>query len=354
MAACLLFWFGQVPCQEKGIKLFLKLGGKFVGKLKKPDKSLSAFLQVRNLQRQVATFLPHPTRPANDILLFVHNVRVGPPGMAYLDDLDEEASLQVQSLLQGCTTMEVMYDESDEYAKQVLKQANVHVSQDYFPLQTVFVVAGQSMPKEVTYLTRHGVTNWEFGTWYGKYFVQDFGFLKDARLDSLSLRDVTPTQWSDCNAKRLSIAAQNIDCQAFKTLDGVEELQLWVLNWDDRNITNWEGLHNFPNLNHLRLRCDLSRRDVQDLASVLAGMPKIKTFYFDGHAHASLLANLQHIQHLSSCMVNLHFGWGPAYWTCMILRFCFVVAVFWVASAGILYILYMMFGDMMFGGMLGH
>jgi hypothetical protein len=93
---------------------------------------------------------------------------------------------------------------------------------------------------------------------------------------------------------------------------------------------------------------------IQELASVLAGMPTIKTFYFDGPAHASLLANLQHIRHLSSCMVNVHFVPDLAYWTCTILRFCFVVVVLWVASAGIFYILYMMFSDTMFGGMLGH
>jgi hypothetical protein len=191
MAACLLFWFGQVPCQEKGIKLFLKLGGKFVGNLDLPDKSLSAFDQVRNLQRQASVRCGHPTRTLEDIVLFAHNVRVGPPGMAYLDDLDEEASLHVQSLLQGCTSLEMMYDDSDEYAKQVLKQANVHVSKDYFLLQKVFVVAGQSMPREVTYLTRHGVTNWDFSAWCGKCFVQDFGFLKDVRLDSLALTDIT-------------------------------------------------------------------------------------------------------------------------------------------------------------------
>ena len=282
MAACLLFWFGQVPCQEKGINLFLKLGGKFVGNLDLPDKSLSAFLQVRNLQRQASLLCGHPTRSYQDILLFAHNVRVGPPGMAYLDDLDEEASLHVQSLLQGCTSLEMMYDESDEYAKHVLEQAKALVSEHFPDTQEVYVVAEKSIPREVTYLTRHGVTKWNFYAVNYKSFVQDFGFLKNARFDSLTLTSIMPTDWTDCNAKRLHISTHSIDCQAFKILDRVEELQLWAIDSHcidyhrhchhtyyqchlhgrtSPSVTNWKGLYNFPNLKHLRLRCDLSRQD---------------------------------------------------------------------------------------------
>ena len=83
-----------------------------VGFLDAPDKSLAAFRQVRNLQRQVCLLCPHAKRTHEDIVLFVDQVPVGPPNMAYAEDLNEVQSFEVLSLLKDLKSMQFMWDES--------------------------------------------------------------------------------------------------------------------------------------------------------------------------------------------------------------------------------------------------
>lgn len=127
MATCLMVWFGQVV-QQDGIHVFSRLGGKYLGNFKLPSKSLSAFQKVRFLQQQAARLCPHPTRTCEDILLYANQTQVGPPNMAYLDDLNEEANLQVQQLLDRSTRLEMMWDEDDVYAKCKVEQAGIRVT----------------------------------------------------------------------------------------------------------------------------------------------------------------------------------------------------------------------------------
>jgi hypothetical protein len=310
MAACLSIWFGHVPCQEKGIKLFLKLGGKFVGNLDLPSKSLSPFQQVRDLQRQASRLCPHTTRSYEDIVLFVQNVRVGPPGMAYSDDLDEEASLQVQSLLHGCTSLAMMYDESDEYARNVLKQFYVWVDPGFD--RASIGTRDVSAPKEVAYLAKRGVTHWSFMNWYVPLHPRvhhDVAFLSKHRVQSLAFYVARPTNWRDCNFNQLVVCDTSIDCQTFQRLDAVKDLTLndfaRLLPPTKDAVFNWKGLRNFPNLATLRVRCYLSVQNAQALVAELAGMQHLKNFYFNGKAPPLLLENLQEVSHLASVVVNL-------------------------------------------------
>lgn len=112
MATCLIACFGQVVARQDGIQVFSRLGGKYIGIIKVPNKELSAFKKIRFLQEQVARICPHPMRrPHTHLCLYVGQKRIGPPDLTYLDDLNEDASLQVQHLLEGCTRLEMMWDE---------------------------------------------------------------------------------------------------------------------------------------------------------------------------------------------------------------------------------------------------
>jgi len=262
-------------------------------------------------------------------VLFAHNVRVGPPGMPYLDDLDEEASLQVQILLRGCTSLEMMYDESDEYARNVLKQANVWVER-YEDNKVAVVSEKVGVPREVAYLATHGVTHWLFMSkmpvypnlaflrkyrvtnwlfnWLNPRVRHDLSFLRKHRVESLGLCVAKPTDWRDCNFNHLVVWDTSIDCQAFPRLDAVEALKLNTRFWQDSTrdlVFNWKGLQNFPNMTHLLVRCNLSVRNARALVVELAGMHNLKWFCFDGKAPLLLLEGLQEVHHLARVEVNL-------------------------------------------------
>ena len=116
MATCLIACFGQVVARQDGIQVFSRIGGKYLGIIKVPNKELSTFKKVRFLQEQVARICPHPTRrPHTHLWLYVGQKQIGPTDLTYLDDLNEDASLQVQHLLEGCTRLEMMWDEQHLY-----------------------------------------------------------------------------------------------------------------------------------------------------------------------------------------------------------------------------------------------
>jgi hypothetical protein len=121
MATCLIACFGQIVAQQHGIQVFSRIGGKYLGIVKVPNKLLSAFKKVRFLQEQVARLCPHPTRrPHAHLLLYVGQKRIGPPDLPILDDLNEDASLQVQHRLEGCTRLEMLWDEQRLYLNMTL------------------------------------------------------------------------------------------------------------------------------------------------------------------------------------------------------------------------------------------
>jgi hypothetical protein len=317
MAMCLVAMFGQVSQvrrqKDVGIKLYMRVGGKYVGNLK-PGKSLSAFDQVRNLQRQAFLLCGHPTRTLEDILLYVHNVQVGPPGLAYLDDLDEEASLQVQSLLHGCTSLEMMYDESDEYAKQQVSKARISVS----VCSEVVIIAltgfgfgfkGLNLPKELGYVAKLRKKHWwiyylgsqnirvDFSVFGMKYGRSKSGSMYPLDIDNLDLYHVTPTNYMHCNVKRLKVTSNGINCKVYAELDQLEYLRLTdvqclndIYNQADNQAGNQAGNHaqvtyverNFkalaglPNLQIVCLISDLvTRRSASELLEAMALMPHV-------------------------------------------------------------------------------
>jgi hypothetical protein len=315
--------FGQVSQvrqqQDAGIKLYMRVGGKYVGNLK-PGKSLSAFDQVRELQRQAFLLCGHPTRTLEDILLYVHNVQVGPPGLAYLDDLDEEASLQVQSLLHGCTSLEMMYDESDEYAKQQVSKARIHVSVCLEVVTIAFTgfdfgFKSLTLPKELGYVAKLGKKRWsmyylgsqniqiDFSVFGMRYGRSKSGSMYPLDIEDLDLFNVTPTNYMHCNVKSLQVTSNSINCKVYAELDQLEYLRLTdaclidIYNQagnqadnqaDNRGGTqvtyverNFKALADLPNLKLVCLSSGLvTRRSASELLEAMSLMPHVK--WLDG------------------------------------------------------------------------
>jgi hypothetical protein len=291
-------WFGQVELHARNIELFSRFSGTFVGKLKKPDKSLSAFDQVRELQRQAFLLCGHPTRSLEDIVLYVHNVQVGPPNMPYLEDLGEEASLQVQSLLHGCTSLEMMYDESDEHAKQQVSNARISVG--FFPefvsimIPSMSVVSG--LPRELGYIAKQGHTQWSMYymgvgslqvdfTVFGMKYKQSKSGSLSCHVELLKLSKVIPTNYMHYNVKSLSVEVWYVDCKVFADLDQLEVLKLSEIAHLANHQANTQGTyiaHNFkalaglPNLKHVHLNVNLvTLQSASELLDAMALMPHV-------------------------------------------------------------------------------
>ena len=288
------------------IALVSRLGGVQLGFLDLPDKSLSAFKQVRRLQQQASLLCPHPTRTFEDVLLFVGLLPVGPPDLAYLDDFDEQQSSQVERLLYECTFLNMMWDESDSYAKDVVDKANGLYC--YVGTNKVLIKFGHGgVPREVAYLAKSNVTDWHFESYCYSTQTIDLSFLGKLRLERLVLDGVKPTTWEFCNTKSLKVDT-SIEL-AFPQLCGVEDLELsetgWVCSTAKESWVNWQGLQSFPNVTTLRVNGNLSVRNAQELVLELADMFEIRTFCFTGAAPRAFLGDLQRVPHLTCVSVRL-------------------------------------------------
>ena len=219
--------FGQV--RQDGIKVFSKLGGQYLGDIHVANTSMNALQQVRFLQLQAASLCPHPTRSCKDLLLYVDQQQVGPPGMPYITEFSPQERLDVEqalSSIKSTKTIHVMWDESDEHAQRVINETT-HVCMEHEP--NVFcIMLYKAVPKEITYLARRwakqGVTTGTI-TNLGAPCVQDLRFLRSLNLTSLVWKDVVPTSWEDCNVQALQVEGTQLDF-AFNNLDKVKELSL--------------------------------------------------------------------------------------------------------------------------------
>ena len=266
MATCLMACFGQVVvARQDNIKVFSRLGGNYLGDIKVPSKTLSAFKQVRYLQQQAVRLCPHPKRTCEDLLLYVGQEQVGPPGMAYMDDLDEDTALQVQTLLKGCTRLEMMWDEDDAYAKSKVKEAGINVKD--FGCCLDIELNGTDLPKELGYLGKKGKSRWHITTHTGtdicvdfsvfkmRYAISSSGFIHPPEVESLSLYNITPTNYMHCNVKNLWVKALDIDCKVFENLEQTETLHLSGLRHTriTHVVRNFQELAKLPNLKTLYL-----------------------------------------------------------------------------------------------------
>jgi hypothetical protein len=95
--------------QRKRIKLYNKLGGQFVGYLKVPDKSLSLWEQVTDLQKQAAKLWPSD-KSYLDVLLYVDNTLITKSNTELLDIFQNGTPLHM--MWDACYTrsMELVYN----------------------------------------------------------------------------------------------------------------------------------------------------------------------------------------------------------------------------------------------------
>jgi hypothetical protein len=275
--------FGQVVVgRQDSIEVFSRLGGKYLCDVKVPSKTLSAFKQVRFLQEEVARLCPHPTRTHEDLLLYTNQEAIGPPGMAYMDDLDEEASLQVHQLLEGCTRLEMMWNEDDSYARSKVEQAGIQVGEDDDNLGVSLRLNGADLPKELGYLGKLRRPCWDIFPGFGaKNLCIDLSVFKMRNASSVSgsihpldveylgLHNVTPSNYMYCNVKALSVRALCIDCKSLSGLDQLERLSL------DGAVHNLKELGNLPKLEYLCLNSEVVTAQSAELRGVMALMPNL-------------------------------------------------------------------------------
>jgi hypothetical protein len=109
MAFCLMVVFGykQPKSLRKRIKLYTKLGGKFVGYLKVPDKSLSLVEQCWDLQKQAAKLWPSD-KSYLDVLLYVGNTLITKSNIKLLDIIQNGTPLQM--MWDACYTRSMELD----------------------------------------------------------------------------------------------------------------------------------------------------------------------------------------------------------------------------------------------------
>jgi hypothetical protein len=262
------------PCK---IELVSRLCGKLVGFLDLPDKSLTAFQQVRNLQQQVSLLCPHATRTHEDILLFVGQVHVGPPNMAYVDDLDEAQSFEVSSLLKeakSTKSIQFLWDEDDTYAKTVAKNfgCSVRRHESWDEVRVVLRSGSQTIPNECACFAKRAFVSrrplgWKFVNPRGRCKVANFGFLKRVK-DILYIRfyKVCPTAWSDMNTKQLGIECVNFDCAYLEALDRLEHLAIRDYGGMGSNVRKLSSL---DKLRSIQLYAKMTKDVCQDFLHVV-------------------------------------------------------------------------------------
>ena len=292
MAFCLMACFNQVV-RHDGIQVFSRLGGKYLGNIDMCNTTLSAFQKVRFLQQQASSLCPHPKRTCEDLLLYVGQEQVGPPGMAYMDDLDEEASLKVHQLLKGCTRLEMMWDEDDAYAKSKVEQAGIQVSA--YDNTLVVALTCADLPKECGYLGKQGKSQWrinsltgtnicvDFSVFKMRYAISASGSMYPLEVNALSLANITPTNYMHCNVKNLSVVNSEIDCKVFANLDQLEDLCLheFCNTPSSHEVRNFEELAKLPKLKSLYLGYNLCTRwmtpkSLSELFDAMKLMPHVK------------------------------------------------------------------------------
>ena len=134
----LVSWCGITLCEKDSLQVFAKLGGSRLGSIDKRRvgwacQDTSTIL--RNIQQEVSSFFKHPCRSFRHIVLFNGSVRLTPDWFAYHDNLKTDARLV--DMLTKATRLDVMWNEDDAYACQVINACAVQliVNQDGTTLQ---------------------------------------------------------------------------------------------------------------------------------------------------------------------------------------------------------------------------
>ena len=122
----LVSWCGITLCEKDSLQVFAKLGGSRLGSIDKRRvgwacQDTSPIL--RNIQQEVSSFFKHPCRSFRHIVLFDGSVRLTPDWFAYHENLKTDARLV--DMLTKATRLDVMWNEDDAYACQVINASAV-------------------------------------------------------------------------------------------------------------------------------------------------------------------------------------------------------------------------------------
>ena len=125
---CLEAWLGKLcfgnSVRDQQIKVWAKIGGKFLGFLERPCVSNKAQTKqdvvsaLWSLQAKVATWLPHPQRGPKHLLVFDGLIQLTPLEFAYnTQNVDTQV---VARYLDEAKDLYVLWNEDDSYVERVL------------------------------------------------------------------------------------------------------------------------------------------------------------------------------------------------------------------------------------------
>ena len=130
MLSVLACFGAQPPCTKAFIQVYSKLGGMFIGSIQRPclKKEVDAYLVLRKLQDQVATWLCHPKMPPRYLALFVGTLRLTSADFPFIDHVDAKSSRKVLDSLGKALRIEAMWDEDLTCAKNRLASRGLKLS----------------------------------------------------------------------------------------------------------------------------------------------------------------------------------------------------------------------------------
>ena len=181
-------WCGFERAQPNTLRLFAKLGGKFLGYLH-VDSKLRTFEKLLDLQLQASKLMKHPTRFARDILFWQDANILTDVKFVCLDRLDEHQSKHAEQLLERATqsALSMMYNEDDSWAERMCantdfirpyskstKRDEVYIEVDTFNVHL--------LGRRLLHFENKGVTRWVFHTLTIMMhdLVKHLGFLRHA------------------------------------------------------------------------------------------------------------------------------------------------------------------------------
>ena len=105
-------------------------GGAFLGAIQRPclKEEVDAYLVLRKLQDQVATWLCHPQMPPRYLALFVGASRLTSPDFPFVDHLNAKSSQQVLDVLSQALRIDAIWEHGIECAKSRLASKGLQVS----------------------------------------------------------------------------------------------------------------------------------------------------------------------------------------------------------------------------------
>lgn len=242
---CLLVWSSQAlgnARKTKRIPCYAKLGGQYVGTVEVCMSSRNAYQVLCDIQVQASKLVPHTHRGFEDVMVWSNQDScLIPSGFAYKNDLTQEETEQVWSVLGNVRRFDMMWDDNNDYATTVLAQKQIDVTffgdenikecvyfyfrQDWqdspcvLPLEAVFVNKrfGRNKPSQFC-LAAHNQ----------RMQLVDLRTLERLRVDDLRLIGLEPTSWCSCrNVKSLSyVGAQSHVPSGVAALQNLEFLRL--------------------------------------------------------------------------------------------------------------------------------